>query len=100
MGQIPVSRACLCCNLLSNFYCKSRTSCLVAGVAETDWILYYWVVTKVVVFRWYINVEGGLSLEYPRCMYWLGFEDLSLRPTFRKRYFHLLFARIGNQYWV
>ena len=39
MGQIPVSLACLCCNLLSSFYCKSKTSCLVAGVADTDWIL-------------------------------------------------------------
>ena len=35
MGQIPVSLAYLCYNLLSNYSCSINTSYLVAGVGET-----------------------------------------------------------------
>ena len=65
---MPVSRACRCCNLLSSFYCRSRTSCLVAGVAETDWILFLREGgTKVVAFRLCTTEEGGLSLGCLLC---------------------------------
>lgn len=61
MGHMPVSRACRCCRRLSNFYWRSRTSCLVAGVAETDCILVVMSYTKVVVFRWCTLWGGGWS---------------------------------------
>mgnify|MGYP006897226340 CR=1 FL=1 len=97
IGQIPVYLACLCCNLLSNFSWRSSTSCLVAGVAETDWILNGTRCTRVVAFQWYIILEVGWSWGCPLCRCWLDFEDLVWHPEWGTRYFDLFLAWAGDK---
>ena len=99
MGQIPVSLAWRCWSLLSNFYWRSRTSCFVAGVAETDWILNEINFTRVVAFMLYILLEEELNSRYLRCRYLRDFEDW-LCPGLWWEYFVLLLASSGDQDWI
>ena len=96
MGQIPVSLAWRCWSLLSNFYWRSRTSCFVAGVAATDWILNAGNITIVVAFNQYALLEEEWSLRCLRYKCLQDFEDL-LYPGLWWEYFILLLASSWDQ---